>query len=88
MMKGNMWIWLSVTFLVFIEGFVWIIMSEVYVPHIFPQSETIMAGHVEALQTLSFIETVWNNWPVLTIIFTVIVGFIASQKMEGRSESY
>jgi hypothetical protein len=88
MMKGSAWAWVVVTALVFMVGFVWIVMSQVYVDKLFPFGDEAVSGHVNATNTLTHVKNVWNYWPLITIFVLIIYGIARSLKKEPDSSEF
>lgn len=81
-MKGSAYAWIVVLLIIFVGSFLWIIFSEVLVPHVFPEAETQLSGYTEATSILDNIKSVWNNWPLILIIGIIIYGIVSSLKRE------
>jgi len=86
--KGSVWTWTIVTLMVFIVGLVWILMSQVYVPHIFPEAETQLSEYNQTMDTFNYITNVWDYWPIITIFLLILYGVVSTLRKEPNEQYY
>jgi len=80
--KGNAAVQVFALILVFTVTLLWIMLAQVYVPHVFPQAQAALSGHSEASNTFSILKTAWNNWPLIILGGLVLWVIVSSQKEE------
>lgn len=71
--------------ILFVVSFVWTIMSEAYVAHLFPFAEEDLANHTNASNTLDIIKQTWNLWPLVPIFGVIIWALVRAQRKEFDS---
>jgi len=86
--KGAMFVFLAALVILFVTTLLWIIFSQAYVPHLFPQAETHLEGHNASMETFGLIKTAWNFWPLVMIVGMVIWVIVAAQKREPDTGYY
>lgn len=88
-MKGGAYNWLMILVLMFICGFLWIIMSQIYYGSVFPSFEewgnstTVNTDDVN--ETYSYIRGSWEAWPIILIFGLIVYGIASSLKKEPGS---
>jgi len=83
--KGMVYTWIVVLAAIFIVSCAWIIMSQMYVPNIFPEYGEQLDAFPETQTTYNTIVNVWNYWPLIFIFGLIAWAFARSQKREYDS---
>ena len=85
-MKGSMYAWIIITVLVFVVGFIWIILSQVYNGTLFPEFEDELMANEDTAQTFTYIKNTWAYWPVILIFGLILYGMISALRKEPYSQ--
>jgi len=89
-MKGESaaYAWVVVLLMCFIITFVWIILSMVYEPVLFPIADQQLAGYTDALTILDQLKFAWRYWPVAMLVGMIIYGIVSSLRRDPESGYY
>lgn len=82
--KGNAWVALVALVMLFFVTATWILLSNVFTPHLFPLVGDMLSGYPEASNTLDILKMSWNNWPLIIVVGIVIYAIVGGQKKEQR----
>lgn len=80
--------WIVVLLFVFLITFLWIILSMIYVPYVFPFAEQSLAGYSDATDMLTTLKNAWNYWPLLLLFGMGIYGIVSSIKRDPEQGWY
>lgn len=89
-MKGESaaFAWVVVLLMCFLVTFVWIILSMVYEPVLFPMADNMLSGYTGALTVLDQLKFSWRYWPVALIVGMLIYGIVSSMKRDPEAGYY
>lgn len=85
-MKGQVFAWLAI--LVILFTFIWIYNIFSYPMTLTHDQMTAMINESnssmaeDALNTMTTIDLVWKNWPLVLIFFLILWGLVAAQRRE------
>lgn len=88
-MKGGAYAWIMIITVVFIVGFLWILMSQIYYGSVFPEFEewgnstTVNVDEVNA--TYGYIRSTWEAFPMILIFGLIVYGIASSLRKEPGS---
>jgi len=86
--KGSAYGFIVGLVLLFVVTLLWLVFSQVYVPHLFPMADQFLTGYPEAHNVYELLKTVWNVWPVMILVGIIIYWFVNSQKEEPIATQY
>lgn len=84
-MKGVLYAWIMITIVVFVVGFIWIIFSQIYVEHLFPQFEEDLMANNDTATTYTWIRANWSYWPLILIFGMIVYGIVSALRREPYS---